>query len=154
MLRLRCSSRLPNSRLPVRRLCSRGRCGSDRIVRTDSVYLGTAVTRQNFAPVVIASRCCPVLFCLDAKCSRANKYTCGCKYSESCYAYLSSVFSCSSRNFRYPNDFNSHSQIWFLSDIIAVRYAIGTMLTNAEFERPVRGTPARVATSSVACSKR
>ena len=59
MLRLRCSSRLPNSRLPVRRLCSRGRCGSDRIVRTDSVYLGTAVTRQNFAPVVIASRCYP-----------------------------------------------------------------------------------------------
>ena len=37
-----------------------------------------------------------------------------------------------------------------LSDVIAVHYAIGTMLTIAQFERPVRGTLARVATFSVA----
>ena len=49
-----------------------------------------------------------------------------------------------------PNDFKSHSQLWFLSAVIAVHYAIGTMLTNARFERPARGTLARVATSSFA----
>ena len=76
-------------------------------------------------------------FCLDANLSRANKYAYGFKYSLSCSAYLSSVFNCSSRNFKYPNDFNSHSQFWFISAIIEVRYAIGTMLTNAEFERPL-----------------
>ena len=143
VLCLRCSSLLPNSMLSLTRVSSHVRWQNNRIVRTHIVYPRTAVTQQSFAPVNIASRRCSALLILKRTFLEETNMRAGSGTNRAA-THTSAQYPA----VRYPASrartiSNSHSQLWFLSATIVVHYAIGTIVTNADFERPVRGTPAR-----------